>query len=68
MTQSYAIPDGPLNQVVHLWRYDNLADMEKKRTARDADPDWGKFQSITEGMILAQDDKVMRPSSFSPVS
>jgi hypothetical protein len=35
---------GPLNQVVHLWRYDNLADMEKKRTARDADPAWGEFQ------------------------
>ena len=58
---------GPLNQVVHLWRYDNLADMEAKRTARDADPAWGEFQSLTEGMILAQDDKVMRPSSFSPI-
>jgi hypothetical protein len=35
-------------------RYDNLADMERKRTARDADPAWGEFQSLTEGMILAQ--------------
>ncbi len=58
---------GPLNQVVHLWRYDSLADMEKKRAARDADPAWGEFQSLTEGMILAQDDKVMRPASFSPI-
>ena len=44
---------GALNQVVHLWRYDNLADLEKKRAARDADPAWGEFQSLTEGMILA---------------
>jgi hypothetical protein len=58
---------GALNQVVHLWRYDSLADMESKRTARDADPAWGEFLSLTEGMILAQDDKVMRPTSFSPV-
>jgi NIPSNAP protein len=58
---------GPLNQVVHLWRYDSLADMEKKRAARDADPAWGEFQSLTEGMILTQDDKVMRPASFSPI-
>ena len=57
---------GPLNQVVHLWRYDNLADMEKKRAARDADPDWGEFLSLTEGMLLVQEDKVMRPASFSP--
>ena len=62
----YVSQIGALNQVVHLWRYDNLADMEKKRTARDADPAWAEFQSLTEGMILAQDNKVMRPTSFSP--
>jgi len=44
---------GALNQVVHPWRYDSLADMERKRAARDADPAWGEFQSLTEGMILA---------------
>jgi hypothetical protein len=58
---------GPLNQVVHLWCYDSLADMERKRTARDADPDWCEFLSLTEGMVLVQDDKVMRPASFSPM-
>jgi len=26
---------GPLNQAVHLWRYDSLADMERKRAARE---------------------------------
>jgi hypothetical protein len=57
---------GPLNQVVHLWRYDSLADLEKKRAARDADPAWGEFLSLTEGMVLMQDNKVMRPASFSP--
>lgn len=58
---------GPLNQVVHLWRYDSLADMERKRSARDADPAWSEFLSRTEGMVLLQDDKIMRPTSFSPV-
>lgn len=59
---------GPLNQVVHLWRYDSLADMERKRNARDADPAWDEFLSLTEGMILAQDNKVMRPAAFSPAA
>src|SRR5204863_10077400 len=58
---------GPLNQVVHLWRYDSLADMERKRAARDADPAWAEFLSLTEGMVLVQNDKVMRPASFSPI-
>jgi hypothetical protein len=58
---------GALNQVVHLWRYDSLADMERKRAARDADPAWGEFLSLTEGTLLRQEDKVMRPTSFSPI-
>ncbi len=57
---------GPQNQVVHLWRYDSLADMEAKRTARDQDADWQRFQAATEGLVLMQEDKIMRPSSFSP--
>lgn len=57
---------GPLNQVVHLWRYASLADMEQKRAARDADPDWAAFLAHTEGMVLLQDNKIMRPTTFSP--
>lgn len=57
---------GPLNQVVHIWRYASLADMEKKRTARDADPEWADFLQRTEGMVLMQDDKAMQPAPFSP--
>jgi hypothetical protein len=63
----YVSSIGPLNQIVHLWRYDSLADMEGKRAARDADPAWAAFMSLTEGMLLTQEDKVMRPTSFSPV-
>ena len=62
----YVSEIGALNQVVHIWRYDSLADMEKKRTARDADPDWKKFLAETEGYVLMQEDKIMRPTSFSP--
>ena len=57
---------GPQNQLVHLWRYDNLADMEAKRAARDADPRWVEFQQQTEGLMLMQEDKIMKPTSFSP--
>jgi hypothetical protein len=59
---------GPLNQVVHVWRYDSLADMERKRAARDADPAWADFLVRTDGLVLTQENKVMRPASFSPVA
>ena len=62
----YTSQIGPLNQVVHLWRYESLADLEKKRAARDADPDWAAFLTQTEGLIVMQDNKIMRPTAFSP--
>jgi NIPSNAP len=40
--------------------------MERKRAARDADPAWGEYLAMTEGMVAMQEDKVMRPTSFSP--
>lgn len=62
----YTSQIGALNQVVHLWRYDSLADLERKRAARDADPAWSEFLGRTEGMVLAQENKIMKPAPFSP--
>ena len=62
----YTSQIGALNQVVHLWRYESLADLETKRNARDADPAWAEFLASTEGMVLVQEDKIMKPTSFSP--
>jgi hypothetical protein len=58
---------GPLNQVVHLWGYDSLADMETRRQARDADPDWTAYKKKSAGMLLAQENKIVKPTSFSPL-
>ncbi|MFY0610543.1 MAG: NIPSNAP family protein [Hyphomicrobiaceae bacterium] len=62
----YSSVVGPQNQVVHLWRYDSMADMEAKRAARNDDPDWLKFQQLTEGLVMMQEDKIMKPTPFSP--
>jgi hypothetical protein len=62
----YASQIGPLNQVVHIWGYESLADMEKRRAARDADPAWAEYQKKTEGFVIAQDNKIMKPAPFSP--
>jgi hypothetical protein len=62
----YVAKHGPLNQVVHLWRYDSLADLERKRAARDADPAWADYLARTEGMVQAQEDRILAPAHFSP--
>ncbi|MEX2451682.1 MAG: NIPSNAP family protein [Rhodospirillales bacterium] len=58
---------GPLNQVVHLWGYDSLADMEKKRTARDADKAWWAYRQKSMDYIVAQENKILVPASFSKI-
>ena len=58
---------GPLNQVVHLWGYDSLADMEQKRAARDADPGWAEYQAKTDGLVQAQENSLTTPAPFSPI-
>ena len=58
---------GPLNQIIHLWRYDDFADMDKRRAARDADPDWAAYLKKSKGMILMQENKIITPTGFSPI-
>jgi hypothetical protein len=58
---------GPINQVVHLWGYESLADMETRRAARDADPDWAVYKKKTAGMLVSQENKIVKPASFSPI-
>jgi len=58
---------GPLNQLVHLWRYEDLTDMERRRAARDRDPAWGVYKRKSAGMLVAQENKILAPLPFSPM-
>ena len=58
---------GAINEVVHLSAYEDMGDMERKRTARDADPDWIAYKKKTAGMLLTQDNKIVKPTAFSPI-
>ena len=55
---------GPLNQVVHLWAYDSLADYDARRTARDVDPDWPAYLQASGHLILAQENRFVRRVAF----
>ncbi len=60
---------GPLNQIVHLWGYESLADRETRRGRLDADPEWAKFRAALaqSTAILQQESKIMKSVSFSPL-
>ena len=58
---------GPVNEVIHLWGYESLADMEDRRARRDADPEWAIYKEKTAGMLEVQVNKILRPTQFSPM-
>ena len=44
---------GQLNQVVHLWGYEDFADRQRKRAAMENDPDWKAYkQKTAEGRFI----------------
>ena len=63
----FVVEHGPLHQVVHLWGYASLADLESRRAARDADPDWQDYLERTEGLVVSQENKLTRPTAWSSI-
>jgi len=51
---------GPLNQFVHLWGYDDLADYERRCLARDSHPDFPAYLSASEHLIVAQETRLIK--------
>jgi hypothetical protein len=58
---------GRLNQVLHIWQYEDLMQWEKLRASRDADPGWAVYRDKNAGMIVRQEDKIMDGAPFSPL-
>lgn len=57
---------GPLNQVVHLWAYDDLADRDRRRAQLKSDPRWVKYLAAMGDCLVAQESKILIPAPFSP--
>lgn len=56
----YVSQVGPLNQFVHLWAYQDLADYEQRCKARDTHPDFPAYMSASEHLITAQETRLIR--------
>ena len=59
---------GPLNEIVHVWAYEDLNDREARRTALTADPRWQVFLPKIQALIEVMDNKILKPTAFSPLS
>ena len=58
---------GVVNEVVHMWRYADMGDRERRRAAMDADPEWQVFRKRTSHFVQSMRSRILRPTDFSPM-
>ena len=59
---------GPLNQVVHIWAFDDEAHMAEAKAKVAQDPDWaGKYMPRVRPLIESQKTYLMKSPDFAPV-
>lgn len=58
---------GPLNQVVHMWGYEDLADRERRRAQLQEDPGWQAYLPKVMPLVVTMQNAILRGASFSPI-
>ena len=55
---------GELNQVVHMWGYEDLADRARRRAELQKDPAWGAYLKIGMTFMMKMENKILSPAPF----
>lgn len=58
---------GALSTYTSLWRYDSLGDREARRARLQADERWQAFLAKIQPLIHTQHNRILVPTSFSPL-
>ena len=58
---------GELNQVVHLWGYELLAERERRRALLAADTEWQDYLKQSPDIIVKMESRILIPAPFSPI-
>jgi len=58
---------GTLNQIVHMWGYPDLETRLVRRAKLMENPAWAPFTQKLFPLILKMENKLLIPTSFSPI-
>jgi NIPSNAP len=58
---------GALSTYTSLWGYDNFAEREERRAKLQADDRWKAFLGKIQPLIHTQQNRILVPTSFSPI-
>jgi hypothetical protein len=58
---------GALSTYTSLWAYDNFTEREERRARLQADDRWKAFLAKIQPLIHTQHNRILVPTSFSPL-
>ncbi len=58
---------GALSTYTHLWRYESYAERDERRAALQARDDWQAFVAKIQPLIHTQENRILIPTSYSPL-
>lgn len=59
---------GALSTYTSMWRYDGFAERERRRAALQARDDWKAFLVKIQPLIHTQQNRILVPTPFSPIT
>lgn len=60
----YSVEIGDLNQVIHMWAYQDLNDRALRREALWKDAEWRAYAKEVGPMVLTQKNQILTPAPF----
>jgi NIPSNAP protein len=64
---AFTVDIGDVSSIVQLWGYDSFAERERRRAELQADPRWKAFLPRLQPLIHTQRNRILLPTSFSPI-
>jgi len=58
---------GALSTYTTMWRYDSYAEREERRALLQADSRWQDFLAKVQPLMHTQQNRILVPTSFSPL-
>jgi NIPSNAP len=58
---------GALSTYTSIWGYDSYAEREERRAKLQADDSWKAFLAKIQPLIHTQQNRILVPTSFSPI-
>ena len=58
---------GELNQIVHMWAYEDMKQRTTKRAELGADPGWQSYVAKVRPLVMRQESQILMPAPWNPV-